>query len=199
MIAHAVLDRADRMNRKFWETIFDQPFPGEIVTDKLILIASYVDLALEHQSAITFLVRHHHTGSAMALVRPVYEMLYRGIWILGCATEADAEKARRDRLTWPEMGRVVKEADDAFDGDGFLTQLKKKNWKVVNSYTHSGALQTGSRFSGNELHPSYADHEQIHAVEGTLIAAGLLAVPFLKIHGRFSQAEEIERLLLELS
>ena len=198
MIANEVLDHADRTNRQLWDIVFDSPFPGEVVTHKTILVAAYIDLALEHQSAITFLIRNHHTGSAMALVRPVFEMLYRGTWILGCASDSQAEMARRERLVWPDTSTLVEQADKAYgDTDGFLQTIKKRSWKVMNSYTHSGALQVGSRFTGNDLHPSYDNDDRVLAVEGTMIAAGLLAVPFLRFHERTEQADRVEALLMQ--
>jgi hypothetical protein len=66
------------------------------------------------------------------------------------------------------------------------------------AFTHSGALQVGRRFTGNDVHASYPEDELKTAVNSTLIAAGLLSAPFLLAHGRQDAAKKVEQILASL-
>jgi hypothetical protein len=50
-------------------------------------LLAYVDLAVEHNSAIILLTRKKLFGSALALVRPVIEISWRGTWTAACGTD----------------------------------------------------------------------------------------------------------------
>jgi hypothetical protein len=52
---------------------------------------------------------------------------------------------------------IVKDVDTAFGTDGFFEEIKKKGWKGMNSYTHSGLLQLAKRFKGSRVEPNYSD------------------------------------------
>jgi hypothetical protein len=198
MTLNEALDQAETANRALWDIIFSEPFPGEIVTRKTIVLVAFIDTALEHQSAITLLIRQSHHGSAMALVRSVYELMYRGAWAVVHASEDDAEKMWNDSFKWPDTGKLVTAADEAY-GIEFFQAAKKSNWRSLNSFTHTGGLQVARRFTANDLQPNYVEGELAYAAVSTLIATGILALPFLRAHGRTVAADRLEKFLLEYS
>lgn len=195
MTLDETLTLSDALNRDLWETIFDEPFDGSIVTHKTIVLIGMIDAALEHQSAITLLIREDHHGSAMTLVRSVVEAMYRGSWIVAKASEADAEKVRDGTFRWPDMNQVVSQADKAYDTGGFFASAKAGNWGALNSFTHTGELQIARRFTGNDLQSKYSEDELQYAIVSTLTAIGILALPFLRAHGREAQALRVEAIL----
>ena len=72
------LERALSIQREIWDAIV-----GEFkVTDRRQpILLEYLGVALEHHEAITVLVRNDLRGSALSLVRPVFEILYRTAWV----------------------------------------------------------------------------------------------------------------------
>lgn len=66
------LDRADDARHSAWDAIVG---PITVVDSRSQVLLSCI--ALEHQEAIILLARHGLSGSALALVRPVFEILYR--------------------------------------------------------------------------------------------------------------------------
>ena len=72
------LERADRVRADVHELIAGDYHNTDIKTR---LAAAYTSLALEHQEAITRLVRSDLHGSAMALVRVVFETLFNAHWM----------------------------------------------------------------------------------------------------------------------
>jgi len=193
------LDLADAMNREMWETIYSAPFDGSIVTHKTLYLIGLIDLALEHQAAINLLIRQKHPGSAMALVRSVIEAMYKGAWMIAKASERDAEKIRQDKFEFPGTGTMVTEADEVFQTGGFFAEAKKGNWKTLNSFTHSGGMQLGRRFTHNDLAINYPDHELQYAVTSTLTAIGVLALPFLASVGRTDDVQKVTAILERIS
>jgi uncharacterized protein DUF6988 len=190
---------ADATNREMWETIYRAPFDGSIVTHKTLYLIGLIDLALEHQAAINLLIRQKHPGSAMALVRSVIEAMYKGAWVIAKASERDAEKIRQDKFDFPGTGTMVSEADAAFQTGGFFAEAKKGNWKTLNSFTHSGGMQLGRRFTQNDLAINYPDHELQYAVTSTLTAIGVLALPFLASVGRTDDVQKLTAILERIS
>jgi hypothetical protein len=198
MTLEETLNLSDTLNRELFDTIFDRAVEGPQSTHKTLVLMAMIDVSLEHQSAITLLIRKQHHGSAMTLVRSVVEAMYRGTWMIANASEADAEKMRKGTFDWPKMGPTVQQADKAFDTGGFFETVKAGNWGPLNSFTHTGHLQIERRFTGNDLLPNYPESELQYAVIATLTAVGILAIPFLRLLGRDEQATKVEAILLKL-
>ena len=53
------------------------------------------DVALEHQAAITLLHSSELYGSMLAMLRVLSEALVRGLWLNGCATDAELAKFKK--------------------------------------------------------------------------------------------------------
>src|SRR6266581_209288 len=64
-------------------------------------ILEYMAIALEHHDAITLLTQNHLRGSALTLVRPIFEVLYKGAWILTTATDEQVEKIKQGKFDFP--------------------------------------------------------------------------------------------------
>src|SRR3990167_9583604 len=77
-----------------------QELPGLKIaaTDRNCLSAACFDQAFEYHEAIILLVRQSLFGAALALVRPMFEIYIRGIWIGQCASDAELERFRKGRI-----------------------------------------------------------------------------------------------------
>lgn len=105
---------------------------------------------------------------------------------------ASEEFRDRDKLdlSFGEMSDAIDKACEI----EFFHDFKTRNWAALNSYTHTGILQLGRRFSGDKLEPSYKDGEQIEVLRTSTIAIIMLVRPFLMRHGQKEAAVEIDQL-----
>jgi hypothetical protein len=156
-------------------------------------VAAFIDQAFEHHAAIVLLIRSALFGSAFALLRSLVEIVNRGVWIAACATEAEIERFReKDKidLSFDDMARAI----DAACGIDYFHDLKKKTWAALNSYTHTGILQLGRRFTGDKLSPSYKDEEKIEVIRTGTTMLLLIVRPFLARHGHKNEAVQIDEI-----
>lgn len=165
---------------------------------RLRLAAAYTSLALEHHEAITRLIRSDLHGSAMALVRVVFEILFQSHWMYGCAKPNQVEKIAKAHFDFPMMSTLVGEVDAIFETGGFFAEVKKRGWKAMNSYTHSGVLQLSSRFDGDSVTSNYAPEALEQAVNATTIAAAMMGRFLLKAANKNDSADRAEALLSQL-
>lgn len=190
------LDRADAVRNDIHDLIAGNYHNTEM---KQRLAAAYTNLALEHHEAISRLVRSELHGSAMALVRPVFEILFNAHWMFACAKPDDIVKiAKGKRFDFPPMGAVVKEVDAAYGTDGFFEKVKTRGWKAMNSYTHSGILQLSSRFDGDVVTGNYDEAALTEAVNATTIAVALMSRFLSVAANRAEAADKANALLMKL-
>ena len=52
---------------------------------RLVIVAAFLDLALEYHEAIMFLLESKFPGAAFALVRALFEAVWRGHWMMKVA------------------------------------------------------------------------------------------------------------------
>lgn len=164
-------------------------------TLRTVILAGCLDQMIEHHEAMLLLIRNGKVGSAFTLARSIVESMYRGLWLNFCATDAQVEEfERKDELPLT-MAQMADAIDDKYRAEGFFTDLKKRAWPALNSYTHTGMLQLGRRFTGHKVQPSYRDSE-IMAVTTTMTTCILLlASKFLAVQNYPEDSREMERLL----
>ena len=121
------------------------------------------------------LIMHDMVGSAFALARPIVEGMYRGLWINVCATDAEIERFMNKDEIKPTIAELATAIDESYRAEGFFLNLKKRSWDALNSYTHTGMLQLGRRFTKHEVKPSYTDG-QIFEITTALTTSVLLLI-----------------------
>jgi hypothetical protein len=157
------------------------------------VVIAFIDQGLEHHAAILLMLRSGLIGSAFAMVRPLVEIAVRGTWITTSASEAEVKKFReKDQidLSFGQMSAAI----DKTCGIDFFAPFKIKSWDALNSYTHTGILQLGRRFTGHQLKPSYTEGEQIEVVRTSTVTVLMLVRPFLVRHGQNDAAKAIDAL-----
>jgi hypothetical protein len=155
------------------------------------VVAGFIDQVLEHLEAIILLTRSNLNGSAFALVRSIAEGLVRGVWFTTCANQAQVLKFRNeDKIdsTFGEMSNAI----DSKSGIDFFADFKRRSWNPMNSYTHTGILQIGRRFTGHALIPSYTDGEITEMMRVGTTCILLLVRPYLARQGHVESAKAIE-------
>ena len=160
-------------------------------SDRNRLAAACFHQALEHHEAIVVLVPRRLFGSVMALVRPMFEIYIRGIWLNICASDADLDKFQRGKLDrkFAELISDI-ESHEGY-GVGVLSQVKKSSWRAMNDYTHGGALQVIRRITPDSIASAYSA-EQILEVFAFAGAVGYWATSEVAIlAGREDIASEL--------
>jgi Family of unknown function (DUF6988) len=163
-------------------------YPADLRT---ILVGALVTQVIEHHEAMLLLTRNAKYGSAFALGRSIFESMFRGLWFLLCATDADLQYFEQNDELPPDssgkpmnMQKMASAIDaattrDPNDPNDFFTDLKKRGWKSLCSYTHSGLLQLGRRFTGDKAEPSYNDEEIVEITTSCSTCILLLVGTFL--------------------
>jgi hypothetical protein len=193
MTVEETLAHAENDLRDIWHA-----FHGQVTSlgDKTGLLLSYTSVALEHYEAITVLARKELFGSALALARSVYEIMWHAGWANAYATPEQLRKILNGKFDFPNAGDVVKDLDKAYEIGTFFEDIHKASWKHLNSYTHTGKNQRLSRMTGWDLEPNYSDYEKIFVLDATRICAAMTAILTLKAHDRMDDAATIEQILL---
>ena len=170
---------------------------------KSLLLSAYVDIALEHHEAIWLLAKSKLNGSAFAMVRLVYDTMFRALWINKVATQQEVERASRDELDFP-IRKICDDIKQGYFSDrppeetelfDKILQLLKKAWGFMCSYTHSGGLQLARRFTDDELKPNYSEGAIVEALNLVTVALLLLLHVFFVSMRCQKEDEETQTLL----
>jgi hypothetical protein len=154
--------------RKFGEQLEDivvskDQFP---TGDANVLLIAYWALMFDYHKGILSLLQSEFFGAAFALVRPVVEAVVRAhVTLMG--SEDDLASIQKDeyKVNFKEIGAKI---DAAFSLEGLMENfLNDVTRSALHSYTHSGLLQLGRRFDGNEIKPNYSDGEIIEVIHVT--------------------------------
>ena len=117
-------------------------------------------LSLEHSQSAVVLFHQRLFSSAIALTRPQFESLVRGVWLLHAASDSWVEK-----LSEPLTMESAKRANEGVGLADMLKQLeshrdapapivrqlreyKDVTWKAMNSYAHGGLHPLARGLSG---------------------------------------------------
>lgn len=183
-------DSAEYINLKLSEIL-----SGEYPDDRRVTITlAYCNLALDHHTAIILLLRNRLYGSALALVRPVFEAMLRAHWVVGCAKHAEVDQLAEDH-DFDIMSRADPDRIDAtFQADGFFRQAKTDAWKAMNAYTHSGLPQLVRQFSGTRVEASYSEPDVLEGLRASTASVLLLGYLLANLTARNNAVAEIENL-----
>jgi hypothetical protein len=192
--------RSTELRETLWALLLRHKYPDDI---KSKLLEGYVATALEHHEAIVLLIQSNLAGSAFALVRPVHETMVRAFWINGVADDKQIEGAWHDKNVFPCMAQMLAAIKPRYFGDTpsdsatEFFQALKEPWRAMCSYTHSGALQLGRRFTNDVVKPKYPEGEVLEVLNSTITKVTLLVLMFFISMQRYPEADETRRLLLE--
>jgi hypothetical protein len=167
---------------------------------KNMVLAAYVNIALEHHKAIWLLSESGLNGSALAMVRLVWDPYLRALWINKVATEQQIEQASRDEFKFPPMRQMREDIKQAYGDhsdpeqmeklDDFLQSVKEV-WQAMSSYTHSGGLQIGRQFTVDEVKPKYSEGAIAEALNLVTLALLLLLQMFFVSMERYEEVKEV--------
>jgi hypothetical protein len=190
----SIYNKTSKFKWKLGDLVTSYDYPTD---PKSQILLAYHSIMVEHHYAILLLIQNDLNGSAFALVRSLYEPLYRAHWIVGCATTKQLDEVLKGKDIFPKMNEMVEKIDAAFGIGDFFQNIKKISWGPMNDYTHSGIRQIGRRFKDDVVEPSYETGEIIEVINGINIALMLMAMVFFKTFGKVEAASDVEKLLIE--
>jgi hypothetical protein len=121
------------------------------------LLSAFTVVACTHHASVTMLARDELDSSALALLRPLVESCFRGLWIYHETTDKQVEEfASGKRTDFPDLPGLVEVLAPLFP-DGLIEPVKK-NYKTMCGFTHTGYEQIFHMFDpeGN-VTPSYPE------------------------------------------
>jgi hypothetical protein len=191
-----ITTRGAEVRTRLWEFLARPTYTTDTRT---VLVLGAADQALEHHEAIWRLRESKLNGSVLAMIRLVWDAMFRALWINAVATDEQVEQASRDELDWRripvrnDIKRVYfgtpQDPERIAELDRVFGEFKKL-WKILSSYTHSGALQLARRFSFDEVKPSYTEHELAQALSAATEALLFCSVLLLKSLHLHEEADE---------
>jgi hypothetical protein len=190
----SIYKKTSKFKRQLGDLVTSYDYPTD---SKSQILLAYHSIMAEHHNAIWLLIQNDLNGSAFALVRSLYEPLYRSHWIIGCATTKQIDEVLKGKDIFPKMYEMVEKIDAAFEIDDFFQNIKKNSWGPMNDYTHSGIRQIGRRFKDDAVEPNYETGEVVEVLNGINIALMLMAIVFFKSFGKIEAASKVEKMLFE--
>lgn len=148
----------------------------------------------ENASAVRVLlsVPHPLYGSAAALIRPIFEMYVRGLWVRDCATDGQFEQvSTKDDEHWPVGIKGMTEAVDATSGcNGWLANLQKTYWDAFCSYSHGGLRLIARNNSSEAIESTVTEDESIEILRFAVMMSLLATSIWCDIGGDIEGATE---------
>ena len=143
-------------------------------------------LSMEHAAAALVLVNNRLFSSAYTLMRPQYECLVRGVWLLYAASDTWVEKLGEPLALesasraneGPMLAEMFKQLDAASKAPKALVEQLKQyrdvTWKAMNSYAHGGLHPLSRTLTGYPAQLTFDVMRNSNAI--VAIAAQLSAI-----------------------
>lgn len=189
----SIIDKGRKLKKQIGEMIRKHEYPQG---NENQLLLGYHSIMVEHHASIHLLIEHRLYGSAFALVRALYEPLYRAHWVHGCSTDDQIDKIIEGKDVFPKMKCMVEEIDNAYGTGNFWKEIKNNSWSAMNDYTHSGVRQISNRFNKNEIISNYEKEAIIEVLNGTNVALLLMALFFFNTFMKTDEVNQIREMII---
>ena len=143
-------------------------------------------LSLEHANGARVLIDYGLLPTAFALMRPQFECLLRGVWLLHVASENWVAKlsapltveSAKQANEGPMLAEMFKQLDSDIAAPlALVAQLKQyrdATWKVMNSYAHGGLHPLSRTLNGYPIELVYDIVRNSNAI--VALAAQLISI-----------------------
>ena len=148
------------------------------------------DLAVEHYASICLLGESGLYGSMYSLLRVEFEALAKGLWLRHVASIADILKYEKEDLNIG-FGTFLKLIENQLGiPTSILSQLKKRQWEIFSSFTHTGYQALVRRVNDTHTGPvNYNEAETVSALRHAGLFAILAAVELASMTGNQEKIE----------
>ncbi len=146
-------------------------------------------IAQEHHFAIVHLVAVHRFAASFSLMRIAFEAYVRGLWLSRCAKEAECRRFLRG---WepPPISALLNavERTPGFS-DQVLSKIKRRSWKAMCAYAHTGGLHAQRWNTAEGIEPNYSLEEvsEVVALSELVGAMSIIAIAELARNDELAQ------------
>jgi hypothetical protein len=153
---------------------------------------SCLGIAQDHHHAIIVLLGARLYASCFALLRVAFEAYVRGEWLALCATDTQVQEFLKGQEP-PKIDELLEALalKEAFK-EGLLSLIKKRNWKALCGYTHTGGIHVQRWNTSDGIEANYSTAELLEILRFSDIVATLSALGVLYLA---DDAENSEKLL----
>ena len=189
MLTDKQLDDANAYGEWLRLAVHERSLPA---SNRVRAAASCLAIAQDHHHAIVVLLDARLYASCFALVRVAFEAYVRGEWLALCATEPQVRKFLKGREP-PKIDLLLSalERTDAFK-EGRLSLIKKRTWKAMCGYTHTGGVHVQRWNTSDGIEPNYSVAELLEVLRFADIISTLSVLGVLSLA---NDAEVAEKLL----
>jgi len=135
----------------------DEKLPSTIRNWLFLLL---YDLATEHHGALLILVRTGtHLGSALALLRPLWEVSLRGVWVARCASDDQLVGISKHLKRFPGLTAIARAVQESLatlgPGLGNFYNTEQAYIDQLHAFTHGGVEALIERINGPNVQAAY--------------------------------------------
>jgi|SRR5579862_7895476 len=178
MLSNKQLDNACVFGEMLRLVVHDRNLPA---TKRVRAAASCYSIAQDHHHAIVVLLGARIYASCFALLRVEFEAYVRGEWLALCASDAQVSRFLNGHEP-PRIDAMLSslEATGTFQ-KGRLTQIKKRNWRTLCGYTHTGGIHVQRWNTADGIEASYSLTELLEMLRFADIVASLAVLGVLTL------------------
>ena len=152
---------------------------------------SCLGIAQDHHHAIIVLLGARLYASSFALLRVAFEAYVRGEWLALCATATQVGEFLNGREP-PRIDELLEALTrmDAFN-EGRLSLIKKRNWKALCGYTHTGGIHVQRWNTSDGIEANYSSDELLEGLRFADIVATLSVLGVLSLADDAGTSEKL--------
>ena len=129
------------------------------------VVAGFLSLSMQHHCSISLLVENKLYSSAFALLRPLFDAVYRGTWISLVATDDEIDNFSTNKnFKFKHTYKLAKDIDKKINSTTFH-DVYEQNSPLLHGMTHGGIEQIGRQFDkdGDTIQTTF-DNEALFAL-----------------------------------
>ncbi|MEK8034185.1 hypothetical protein AACH06_25445 [Ideonella sp. DXS29W] len=177
-------DEALAVARRDAHALAERLLGQQLKSDRRSRVAlSCFAIAQQHHSSIIVLLSHPSPlqASAFALLRPLAEAIFRGLWVAHCASEEKAENLHTGAKKQIDMATIVRELIEAGGKAGDHPDFYRRVWPHLSAFTHSYEASLDPWLQGQDVEANFEDGDLMSLLKRThlmcqCIEAGVLSM-----------------------
>lgn len=130
---------------------------------RLTLASALFSIALDHHVALVLLFQNNMRSSAFALLRAVFDAVWRGAWAAYVASHSDLLRFSTGRYD-PSPDRAIQQLEKQNALPPVLSKIKGQGWSTMSAYVHSGLLQIQRWVGEGTIEPQHSDAELLEVL-----------------------------------
>ncbi len=144
------------------------------------VVAGFLSLSMQHHYSISLLVENKLYSSAFALLRPLFDAVYRGTWISLIATDDEIDNfSTNENFKIKPTQKLAKDIDKKINATVFH-DVYEQNSSLLHGMTHGGIEQIGHQFDkdGDTIQTTFDDESLFALLYSSNMNLGMILLAF---------------------